>query len=250
MSQIPLDDAHPVADPDFRVYERYKHLLMIQSDYPLSLIYSTKNLAKRMSQEQEHGNKANFFGPEQELAIIDGITVGLKDFGELYRKLLEEIKTMQEGLFGGIGFDDEEWMSFKYPEKLTDLVNNIDPGYCFGEEEWNGLKEFEHVGLRTLLHHPRFKDRYGFMVSKDQFVPNTAACHDFLQKASLIRSKLASATHISIGGPPRGTEATAHYFRNHPQGNIRNVKVVNGRICLVAGYNKTSSTVSLTSPQR
>jgi len=236
---------HSVDNPCFRVYEQYKHLLLIRSDYPLSPIYSTKNLAKKISRDEVQGDKANLVGPGKDTAILGMITVKIESFGDLYRKLLEEVNEMQKDLFGGIGFDDEEWMSFKVPEALVDLVNFGDPGYCFGEEDHNDLKKYEHLGLKILLHHPRFKDRYGYMVSQDKFIPNAVACHEFLRRASLVRSKLATATHISVGGPARGTELTAHYLRNHPQGDIRNVKVVDGDLCLVAGYNKSSGAVSL-----
>ena len=218
---------------------------MKRSDYPLSPIYSTKNLAKTVSQDQERPDKVNLVGPNKDIAILDRITIKMEDFGDLYRKLLDEINELQEDLFAGIGFKDEEWFSFDVPDPLVDLVNFNRPGYCFGDEERNDLKKYEDLGLRALLLHPRLKNRYGCMVSHDKFIPNAVACHDFLQRASLARSKLATATHISVGGPARGTEFTAQFLRNHPQGDIRHVKIVEGDICLVAGYNKTSSMVRL-----
>jgi len=217
---------------------------MIRSDYPLSAIYSTKNLAKKISRDEPRDDKVNLVGSGKDLAIFGRIAIRMENFGELYRKLLDEVKEMQLDLFGGISFGDEEWMGFKGPEHLVDLVNSRQPGYCFGEEERNDMKKYERVGLKVLFHHPRLKDRYGCMVSPDKFIPNTAACHEFLRRASLARTKLASATHISVGGPARGTEFTAQYLRNHPQGDIRNVKIVDGDLCLVAGYNKSSSAVS------
>ena len=217
---------------------------MIFSDYALSPIYSSKNLAKRISQDQERDDKVNLVGTKKDTAILGKITVKLDSFGDLYRKVLEEVNDMQKDLFGGIGFEDEEWMPFKVPDPLVDLVNSSHPGYCFGEEERNDLKKYEQLGLRILFHHPRFEGRYGFMASSDKFVPNVDACHDFLRRASLARTKLATATHISIGGPARGTESTVHYLRNHPKADIRNVKIVEGDLCLVAGYNKSSSIVS------
>jgi hypothetical protein len=213
----------------------------------LSPIYSTKNLAKKISQDQERTDKVNLVGPHKDIAILGRITVKMDAIGDLYRKVLDEVEEIQGGLFGGIGFDDKEWFSFEVPNPLVDLVNFSHPGYCFGDEERNDLKKYEDLGLRALLHHPRLKGRYGCMASPDKFIPNAVACHDFLRQAFLARSKLATATHISIGGPARGTEFTAQYLRNHPQGDIRHAKVVEGDICLVAGYNKSSSLVSLLS---
>lgn len=190
---------------------------MIRSGYPLSPIYSTKNLAKTISRDKERNDKVNLTGEEKDTAILGKVVVNILRFGEMYWKLVEEVNDMQSDLFGGIGFDDEEWMSFKVPVPLIDLVNSSHPGYCFGEEEMNDLK-YEHLGLRVLLHHPRFK--YGCTASNDKFIPNVIACHDFLQQASLMRIKLATATHISVGGPARGAEFMSHYLRNHPQGDI------------------------------
>ena len=226
------------------VYERYKHLLLLQSDYPLSPIYSSKNLAKEVARDTEQTDKVNVIGKEKDLAIFGSIRVRVGGFGDLYRKLLQEIEVMQENLFAGIGFQDREWFSsFAVPQELVDLVNSNQAGYFFGEEKKNDLKRYSDLGIRALLHHPRLKGRYGCMVSQDKFVPNAAACHDFLQRASLTRTKLAVATHISVGGPARGVEFVAQYLRNHPQGDIRNVKAVHGNLCLVGGYNKTTSIV-------
>ena len=235
---------YSAGNPGNRIFKQYQSLLLKRSDHPLSPIYSSKNLAKKISQDQERANKVNLVGPKKDIAVLDRITVKMENFGELYQKVLNEVNEMQEDLFGGVSFNDEVWFSFEVPDPLVDLVNFSHPGYCFGDEERNDLKKYEHLGLRVLFHHPRLKDRYGCMVSPEKFVPNAVACYDFLQRASLARSKLATATHISVGGPARGTEFTAQFLRNHPQGDVRHVKIIEGDICLVSGYNKTSSMVS------
>ena len=235
----------PLADdPCCRVYDRYKYLLLLRSDYPLSPIYSTKNLAKKTSRDQERNDKVNMVGDEFETAALGSILINIKSFGILYRKLLDEVKFLQQDLFGGIDFEDEDWFSFEVPDIILDLVNSREPGYFFGADGRNKLGKYEGLGLKALMHHPRLRGRYGHMVSRDQFIPNAVACQDFLQRASVARSKIAVATHISVGGPARGTEFSAQCLRNHPQGDIRHLKIIDGSICLVSGYNKTSSMVS------
>lgn len=134
-----------------RVYETYKHLLMIRSDHPLSPIYSSKNLAKKISRDEERKDKVNLVGePKKDTAILGRIVVKLEDIGGLYRKLLEEVTELQEDLFGGIGFEDPDWFSFKVPNPLVDEVNNSSAGFCFGDMEMNDLKKYEDVGLRAL----------------------------------------------------------------------------------------------------
>ena len=127
-----------------------------------------------------------------------------------------------------------------------DEVNTSHLGFCFADLERNNMKRYEDAGLRAVFHHPRLKDRFGCMLPGDKFVLNAPGCHNFLRRSSLARTKLATLLHISGGGPARGTEFTANYLRNHPQGDIRNVKVEDGDLCLVGGYNKSSSMVSYT----
>lgn len=218
---------------------------MIRSDHPLSPIYSTKNLAKKISRDQEREDKVSFVGPGNKTAILGKITVTLESFGEWYRKLLREVTELQEDLFGGIGFDDEEWLSVTVPEDLVDEVNTTRPGFCFGDLERNGMKKYEDAGLRALFHHPCLKDRFGTMLPGNKFVLNAVACHDFLRRSTFARTKTAVLLHISVGGTQRGSELASNSLRNHPQGDIRNVRVVNGEICLVGGYNKSSGVVSL-----
>lgn len=221
---------------------------MLRSDYPLGVIYSAKNLAKKVARDQHRDDKVDLVGPEMDTAILGRITIKLASIGELYHKVLKEATELQENLFGGIGFGDEEWFSFEVPDRFTDLVNSDRPGYCFGDEEGNNFKRYQDCGLNVLLHHPYFKDRYGCMVADGQFIPNAVACHDFLRQSSEVDSMIAVLFHTGLGSPGRGTESTSQFLRNHPQGNIRNIKIVEGRLCVVGGYNKSSSMVS--SPSR
>lgn len=192
---------------------------MLQSDYPLCSIYHSKNLAKKISQDQMRNVKVDLVGSARDIVVMGPITVRIDGFGVLYRKLLEEIKELQEGLFGGIGFDDPEWIKFERPEFFRDDASSVRAGFFFGELEANGMSKYRDLGLRVLFHHPRMKDRYGTVLPGGEFVLNAVACHDFLRRADLARSKLATAAHISVGGPPRGTETAASCLRNHPQGD-------------------------------
>ena len=227
-----------------RAFEQFKSLLALQSDFPLSSLYHTKNLAKKLSEDQQFLSKVNICGVESDIAILGSISVKLKSFGVMYRGLLAEVKSMQKDLFGGVDFEDERWFGFKRPDIIADEPNCIQPGYFFGDHEFNGLGKYEDAGINVLLNHPRLRNRYAFVRGEDELVLNVVACHEFLRRAEDARSKLASACHISIGGPPRGSEFVANYLRNHPQGDIRNVIFIFNCLCLIAGYNKSSQAVS------
>jgi hypothetical protein len=200
---------------------------------------------KKVSRDQERENKVNFVGPGKETAIMGKIAVNLGSFGEWYRKLLEEVKRMQSDLFSGIGFEDGEWLLVTVPEVFVDEVNTSNPGFSFGDMERNDLSKYENAALRTLFEHPRLKGRFGTILPGGRFILNAVGCHEFLQRSSLTRTKMATLLHISGGGPARGTEFTASYLRNHPQGDIRNVRVIDNELCLVGSYNKTSGIVRL-----
>ena len=154
---------------------------MLRSDHPLGVVYSAKNLAKKVAQSEHRDDKVEFAGPEKDTAILGDITIKLTSIGEFYRKQLKEVNDMQEDLFGGISFEDKEWFAFEMPDRLTDLVNSKRPGYCFGDEEANGFLRYRDCGLRVLLTHPSLKGRYGSMVADGKFIPNVIACHDFLR---------------------------------------------------------------------
>jgi hypothetical protein len=165
----------------------------------------------------------------------------------MYRALVAEIGEKQQDLFGGVEFEDPEWFGFTVPEIIADDNNRSQPGYFFGDHASNqDFLRYEDLGLKVLFEHPRLRGRYGCVRSSDQkLILNTIACQDFFRQASEIRSKLASACHISLGGPPRGTEFPANYLKNHPGGDVRNVRFIFSTLCFVSGYNKSSLSVSL-----
>ena len=165
----------------------------------------------------------------------------------MYRGLVAEIEQKEKELFGGIDFEDPEWFGLAIPDIISDDNNETRPGYFFADHQSNqGFLRYEDLGLQVLFKHPRLQGRYGCVRPSDQkLILNSVACQDFLRRASEIRSKLASASLISLGGPPRGTEFSANYLKNHPGGDIRNVKFVFSTLCFVSGYNKSSLTVSV-----
>lgn len=196
-----------------------------------------------MSEDQDYPSKVNICGRDSEIAILGSISVKLKNFGTMYHRLLTEVGRMQRELFGGIEFEDEEWFGFKVPDLIADEPNCFHPGYFFGDHEFNDLRKYEDAGVNVLLNHPRLCNRFAF-VRGDKLVMNVVACHDFLHRAQEARSRLASACHIALGGPPWGSEFAANYLRNHPRGDVRNVNFLCGSLCFVSGYNKSSQVVS------
>jgi hypothetical protein len=167
----------------------------------------------------------------------------------MYQALLTEAEEMLRGLFADVDFQDKDWFGFTVPEDIADDPNQIQPGYFFGEHEFNRFQKYKSMGIKALFNHPRLSGRYGFIRNGDKVVMNPVACQDFLHRAHEARTKLGSACHISLGGPPRGSEFTSNCLKNHPQGDRRNVLFINGGLCFVSGYNKTSQAVSVSLAQ-
>ena len=146
-------------------------------------MYHTKNLAKKMSEDQNYPSKVNICGWNNEIAIIGSISVKLKSFGMMYQGLLADTEKTQRELFGGVEFEDEEWFSFKVPEIIADEPNCLQPGYFLGDHEFNDLNKYEDAGLNILLNHPRLSDCFAFVCGEGKVVLNIVACHDFLRCA-------------------------------------------------------------------
>ena len=54
-----------------------------------------------------------------------------------------------------------------------------------------------------------------------------------------------SASLISLGGPPHSTKFSTNYLKNHPGGEMENIRFVFSTLCFVSGYNKSSLTIAL-----
>lgn len=142
-----------------------------------------------------------------------------------------------------MGIDLEEMI--KVPDTLLDEPGNITPGFYFGDVQENNLKQYERILPEVIFGHKKLGGKYGTVTSEGTLDLNQPMCYKFLEEAAIIRSMLGSLLHVSTAGPYRGTEYVTTCIRNTVHGNPRNVKAILGKLCLVSGYNKTSSAVSL-----
>jgi hypothetical protein len=131
------------------------------------------------------------------------------------------------------------------PDTLFDEPGNLTPGFYFGDVSRNNLKQYEKTLAKIVFGNPRLREKYGTVTSEGLLELNQPMCRNFLTEAALIRSLLGSLLHVATSGPYRGTEYTTTCIRNTVDGNSRNVKAILGKLCLVSGYNKTSSAVGL-----
>lgn len=227
-----------------RAYGHYQKFLALQSDFCLSPIYHTRNLLKKIAEDEvKLGPSVQLVGPPKKRTgvLIRGVIVDLSDIGKMFYSLLDEIKQRRMALLPGI--DVEQYVQL--PDVIVDEVNNPSPGFYFGDIKENNLKQYEDLLFRLVLDHPQLGPKY-LTTSKDgKPVPNRAVCLNFLNEMESIRSILGTLIFISSGSPYRGTEFATTCIRNLPGGNIRNAKFILGNLALVSGYNKTSFAVWL-----
>lgn len=172
--------------------------------------------------------------------IIGKSTVTLNAIGDMFHGLLHSIQHRQKALLRGIDLEQ----LVRIPDILIDEPDNQTPGFYFGKVEHNKLEHYEGLLAKIVFGDPRLKGEYG-TITEGKLVLNQIKCRSFLEEVAILRSELSSLLHICTSGPYRGTEYAASSIRNTANGNPRNVKAILGRLCLVSGYNKTTSSVRL-----
>jgi len=188
---------------------------------------------------QEPAINLNIVGDFQKI-IIGKATVTLGDIGVMFHGLLDSIREKRKTLLKGI--DLEELVTV--PDVLVDEPDNRTPGFYFGKVPKNNLKGYERLLANLIFGHKLLKGEYGTLTAGGELKLNLPKCREFLEKVAILRSELGTLLHICTSGPYRGTEYAASCIRNTANGNSRNIKAILGRLCLVSGYNKTTSSVS------
>ena len=217
-------------------FQRY---LLLQSDFPLSALYHTRNQLKRLKNEQERIPGTNIIDNFQTV-VISGSSVDLSNIGVMFHKLLDEIRERRKQLLEGIDLET----IIQVPNELPDEPNNISPGFYFGDVKENQLKGYETILSELILNHHSLGKKLGTVTAEGKMILKHNWCSNFLKEMESIRSLLGTLLHISTSGPYRGTEYAATCLRNTPEENSRNIKAIYGRLCIVSEYNKTSSVSS------
>lgn len=221
------------------MYENCKQYLALNSDYPLSVLYNDRNLLKKLVEDQERDPTVSMIG---RTAVVHDTVVRLDDIGDMYRSLLKEMSELEHEITQGLS-DTDGRFRLGLPSLPTDEPNNSYTDFFFGDVAKNGFTGAGDLMLDVLVDHERFAGQYVFDTGNGGISFNPAACHELLQRFAQLRALLFSAVHISSGSPGRGSELLSQHLRNAPGGDVRNVKLICGRICFVGGYNKTTHQV-------
>jgi len=212
---------------------------MLGSDYPLSLLYSTRNLLKKLVDAQTLQPTVNIVG---QTAIIHDTAVRLDEIGGMFRSLSDEIAELEREITLGL-CDTHPSFQLDLSVMLSDEPNNTLIDFFFGDIPRNGFVGCGDRVIDVFLTHERFRGRYLIDTGDGRFSYNPAACTDLMLRFAQLDALLFASGHISCGPPPRGPEVAALHLRNSPGGDIRNVKIIQGMVCLVGGYNKTTHQV-------
>ena len=213
--------------------------LLLQSGFPLSAIYHTRNQLKKLKNEEERIPGTNIINSFQTV-VIGGSSVDLSSIGVMFHKLFDEIRERKKQLLEGIDLETIIDVS----NELLDKPNIIFPGFYFGDVKENQLKGYETILSELILNHHSLGKKLGTVTAEGKMVLDYKWCFNFLKKMESIRSLLGTLLHISTPGPYRRTGYAAICLRNTPEENSRNIKAIYGRLCIVSEYNKISSAVS------
>lgn len=222
-----------------RLHPRFERYLSYRSDYALSPLYLTRNLLKKFAAQQTHSTNLNLIDNLQTV-VLKKSSVTLKSIGSMFHALLDDIKNRRKALLG-VDIETE----IEIPDSLIDEPDNHNPGFYFGDISRNKLKRYEGLLAKVIFGRKALREKYGTVGADKKLTLNRQVCHRFLEEARSIRSALGTLLHICTSGPYRGTEYITTCVRNAANGNVRNVKAILGRLCLVSGYNKSTSAVSL-----
>ena len=224
-----------------RAYKGFSSQLSLQSDYCLSPLYHSRNLLKKISEEEcKLRLSVQLIGTpgKRDGFVVGGIPVYIHDIGHMFYGLLDEVKQRRTRLFSEI--DLEEYIEL--PSIIYDEVNNTTPGFYFGDVKENNLKQYENL-LHSLLDNPQWGEKYLILTKDKKITPKVVACREFLKEMESIRSIIGTLIFLCSGSPYRGTEFATTCIRNLPGGNIRNARFMSGDLTLISGYSKTSFSV-------
>lgn len=229
-----------VSDRDLSVFPDFQQYVLLTNDYFLGYMYDTRNYLKKLAETENREPSVEVFGRK---VIVDDVAVDLDLVGGMYRQLLERIKISRQRITRGL-CDSDTRLQITLPHELSDRPNSQEADFWFAELYRNGFSDMKDAMLDALLNHKVFSDFCFLKTGPSTITINAPGCHEFLGMCADHRLCLWAASHISAGAPNRGSEVISQTFRNSPGGNVRNVKVIDGRLCIVGTYNKTEGKVS------
>ena len=118
----------------------------------------------------------------------------LGDIGKMYYSLLDEIKQRIAALLPGIDLEQH----IQLPNYIVDKVNNLSPGFYFGDVEENDLKKYENLLFKLVLDDPKLGPKYLTTKGGGELVANRAACLHFLKEMESIRSILGTLISVVL----------------------------------------------------
>ena len=222
------------------MFAEYKQYVLLEADYPLSHMYSIRNKLKTQAEDEAREPSMVLIG---RTVVIDDVVVDLDGIKGMFQCLLGEIEELEREITRGHRGSHPS-LRPRLPTAFTDKPNKRDVNFWFASMAENGLEGSQTAMLELLTHHPDFDGIYFQRKGTSDVTINPANCHSFMRKCAYLRLLLWVAVHIGSGGPARGPEITSQTFRNPPRGNVRNLQIINGDLCIVGTYNKTDSQVS------
>jgi len=212
----------------------------LQAPFLLSRFYHNRNLLKVIAEDESHEPNISLIG---RLAIVDDVSIDLDGLKAVFQGLVQDLKAAEREVTRGL-CDSDPRFKLTLPDLFLDQPDKHDVDFWFGCLPANGLLDFQEVMIDALINHPVFHNACFLKARPGDLRVNPAVGHSWLQACERLRGILLAAMVMFSGSPARGTEIISQAYRNTPCGTVRNVQVINGRLCFVGGYNKTDWQVS------
>jgi hypothetical protein len=132
-------------------------------------------------------------------------------------------------------------------ERMLDQLRNARPGYNFLQDPSNPFKAAQHRLALKILEHETHGPVFSDVDEMGDVKHNRKAILEWMAKVQSFLEKLFVIVHLTIGLPPRGTEACETLLVNTLNAE-RNVYVVLQEFCVVGRYNKTSHNTGFDKP--
>ena len=203
-------------------------------------MYGIKNLLAKETENEKRKPSVTVIGRK---VIVDDALVDLDLVGPLFQGVMRDLDKAKSRITRGLS-DSDPAFQIALPSMFLDRPNDQSVDFWFGCLPSNGFTGRDDVMLNALVNHEVFADFCFLKSHPSGIIINPEGCHQLFQMCFDFRLLIFVAAHIGSGAPPRGPETTSQTLRNKPGGRIRNLQVIDGRLCFVGGYNKTEAIVS------
>lgn len=137
------------------------------------------------------------------------------------------------------------WDRLAHDHPLEDDFSNHGVGYYFALNPANQFGDAGTILYNAIIGSPILRGKFQFGHELGTLKASPSRIRGYFGTADAFRLDLMAAIHLTYGGPARGTELASALFANTDT-QVRDVRVIAGRLALTISYNKTNAITGTT----